>query len=296
MPASSSRFDVRLDVGVGESRSRRVPEADTPFRVAVLGDFSGRGSRRLVRTGRELAAQRPILVDRDNYDEVMASLDVQVRLPEAGDIRFRELEDFHPDRLYTEVPYFEKVRTAAQQLSSLPATRPSPPQRRPPIPAPGPESGSLLDRAVEATERGASGPPPGTRDNLRAWLDEQVAPHLEPRTSDRVADLRSVVADTAAAQMRALLHFPSFQQLEALWRAFDVLVRGVETSAILTIHLVDVSKQELIADLSGAADPHDSGIWRLLRESADETPFAVLLAAYRVRASEEDLHLLAGLG
>ena len=68
-------------------------------------------------------------------------------LPEAGDIRFRELEDFHPDRLYTEVPYFEKVRAAAQQLSSLPATRPAPPQPRPPIPAPGLGSGNLLDQA-----------------------------------------------------------------------------------------------------------------------------------------------------
>lgn len=296
MSANSSRSDVRLDVGVGESPSRIAPEPDTPFRIAVFGDFSGRASRDLVRTGRELASLRPIRVDRDNCSEVMAKLDVRLQVPEAGEILLRDLDSFHPDRLYAEVPFFEKVRTATRQLSSLSVGSMPKPVRRPSTPPPKLESGSLLDRAVAETEREATKAPPKSQDDLQAWLDEQVAPHLESKADQRVAELRAVVAETAGAQIRALLHFPSFQQLEALWRALHQLVRGVETNSMLSLHLVDISKQELAADLSDTPDLRESVIWKALTDSSDEARFGLLLGVYEFGAEEEDLRLLVALG
>ncbi|MCP5119957.1 MAG: hypothetical protein GY953_54865 [bacterium] len=301
MPDSVSFGDVRLDVGVGESRAPSAPEPDTPFRMTILGDFSGRDSRDIVQIGQDLAQQRPLLIDRDNFDDVMEKLGPRIPLPEAGEIQFREMDDFHPDQLYGRVSFFDKVRTAAEQISKLPLTvrasrPPVPPPAQPPTPAPKLGSGSLLDQAVEETERGAGDAPRKARDNLQAWLDEQVAPHLEPRPGQRVAELRSVVAATATAQMRAMLHYPTFQQLEASWRALYILVRRVETSVSLKLYLVDISKEELAADLGAAGDLRDAGVYRLLSESSAEAPHSVLVGDYAFGADKQQLDLLARLG
>ena len=57
--------EIKLSAG-GEDSSA-LPNEDTPFRIAVLGDFSGRPSRGLAETG--LANRRTLLIDRDNFDE-----------------------------------------------------------------------------------------------------------------------------------------------------------------------------------------------------------------------------------
>ena len=105
-PWSMTLGDIRLTTGPSESAER--PSEETPFRMLLLGNFSGRTGDSPPLTGR-----RPILVDRDNVDDVMAKLDVQVQLP-AGPfgpapltLRFREIDDFHPDRLFERLEMFE---------------------------------------------------------------------------------------------------------------------------------------------------------------------------------------------
>jgi len=40
-----SRASVNLDVDTGTQPLHAVPEPDTPFRILILGDFSGRANR-----------------------------------------------------------------------------------------------------------------------------------------------------------------------------------------------------------------------------------------------------------
>ena len=76
-------------------------DAETPFRILVMGDFSGRGAGHPGDAAR-LATSRPTGIDRDNFAEVFARLNV--RLPsllvaqDAGEtsLAFGELEDFEP--------------------------------------------------------------------------------------------------------------------------------------------------------------------------------------------------------
>ena len=94
---------VNLDVSVGRDRSSRKPEPETPFRIAILGDFSGRANRGCCETGGKLAKRRSILVDRDNFDDVLAKLGPAISLPLDGAslaLQFAELDDFHPDRIF----------------------------------------------------------------------------------------------------------------------------------------------------------------------------------------------------
>ena len=85
-------------------RLRAEPaDPETPFRILVAGDFSGG-------TGKN---RRTIEIDRDNFDAVMERVAPELSLPfGSGDVvlKFRELDDFHPDRLFQNLAPFQKLR------------------------------------------------------------------------------------------------------------------------------------------------------------------------------------------
>jgi Type VI secretion system, VipA, VC_A0107 or Hcp2 len=51
------------------------------FRLAVLGDFSGRASGGQLAIGAELAKRKPIAVDVDNLDDAVRRLSIKLTLP-----------------------------------------------------------------------------------------------------------------------------------------------------------------------------------------------------------------------
>src|SRR5262249_30696929 len=81
-------------------RLEGTPRSEVPFRIAVLGDFSGQAGRQELRPGP--TKLRPILIDRDNFDQVLQKLRVEAHLQLRNSsqrlvLRFENLEDFHPD-------------------------------------------------------------------------------------------------------------------------------------------------------------------------------------------------------
>ena len=72
-----------LEVGVVSTmeESRSEPESETPFRILVMGDFSGRCNRGIVEPAGAMSTRRPLLVDRDNFEAVLAKLGVEIHLP-----------------------------------------------------------------------------------------------------------------------------------------------------------------------------------------------------------------------
>src|SRR5262249_2878399 len=97
-----SRSSVRLDVAPDEQRSFESAGPDAPFRILIVGDFSGRANRCLES---KLAGRRPIPVDRDNLDEVLAGMGVVIRLPSVT-LQFSEMDDLHPDQIYRRAGIF----------------------------------------------------------------------------------------------------------------------------------------------------------------------------------------------
>jgi type VI secretion system protein ImpC len=96
--------------------------------------------------------------------------------------------------------------------------------------------------------------------------------------------------------MRALLHHPDFQAVEAAWRSAALLVRRLPTDEHLQIYLLDVSKSELSADLLASADASRSQTNRLLVEETVGTPgappWAVVAGLYTFDPSRADVDLL----
>lgn len=311
----TSYADVALEVDPAQPQREPLtekPDRDRPFRILVLGDFSGKGSRGEVVMG----VRKPIAIDRDNFDAVLESLKVTLRLELEGgaalDIPFHELDDFTPDRLFDRLPVFRKLRELRRQLEDpetfLPAAQQlgvvsgrATPAAAPPASPPVESvlSGSLLEQALEATEsRGAA--PARQRDPLAQYVHTLVAPHLVPKPDPKKKEILQQVDEATAAAMRALLHQPRFQQLESNWRALHLLVRELETGPLLKVYLADISREELEADLIPADDLRATGLYKLLVEQTVRTPGAhpwtVLVGCYSFGPDMSDLNLLGRLG
>src|SRR5208337_2904599 len=227
--------EIKLNAGGDDSSS--LPNEDTPFRIAVLGDFSGRPSRG--RTATSIANCRTLLVDRDNFDEALAKMGPEVSLPIGGStaltLQFSELDDFHPDRLFEHAGIFRRLREVRLRLQD-PATFAaaaeelgvtSEPQAAPKS-APAASAGAvasslvrdhpggLLAEIVERADgRETEGQPSRAPDEFQQFVRRVTEPHLVAASDPRQAELISVIDRALSAQMRALLRVPALQALEA---------------------------------------------------------------------------------
>ena len=272
----SSKDRVEFHLEAESARSPRVIEEDEPFRIALAGDFGGRRQR----------VRHPILIDRDNFEEVLESLDVQIDLP-GGRLHVTSLDHFHPDHLYATHPAFHEMRETRARLND-PATSAQAARElageqhvRQPIPMP-PTSGSLLDLIAGAG--GTAAQPAQPTGDLQEFIDRAMRPYLEPRPDSRASELIGQVDEIAADLLRAMLHQARFKTIEAAWRMLYRLVRRLETGTDLKLYLIDISKEEL------AENPEE--FYQTLLRQPD--PWAVIAGNYAFPSSE--LGLLQVMG
>jgi type VI secretion system protein ImpC len=287
MPKGYDFGKVEIDVEPGSKRTQEVPDADTPFRMLVIGDFSGRASR-----GLPANRPRPILVDRDNFDHVMSRLSPTLEMERKDgsklSMSFRELDDFHPDRLFEQVEIFRSLRHLRDQLQdpdtfgeTVEQLHHPPAQARKAPDVISLSSGSLLEDALAATETRSGSK---RADPIQDYVRQIVAPHLVQKANPKQAEMIARVDAASSAEMRTLLHHPRFQALESLWRGLFWLIRNVETSTQLKILILDLSKAEMA-----------SGVIDQLIDAAGDEPWSLLVADATFGGSG-DLKLLARMG
>ena len=115
------RVQITYDVEIGDA----VEKKELPFVVGVMSDLSGQPASPLPK----LKSRRFVEIDRDNFNEVMASmgprLDVSVpdTLKGQGNLKielnFRSMDDFHPEAIVDQVPRLRKLLEARGQLRDL---------------------------------------------------------------------------------------------------------------------------------------------------------------------------------
>ena len=319
-PISFGELDFKIVASMIETRG--VPEPDTPFRILMLGDFSGRENRDILESGATLSGRRAVEVDRDNLNDVMGRMTPEIRLPladsetDALTIRFTELDDFHPDRLYEQHEIFESIREirrkldnprtfeeAATEIRSWTDSESSTVQELPKEPsAPASDAGEtesigILDRIIEgAQDRPPEAPPSSDASEWSRFLRKIVQPHLVPDQDPRQMELADIVYAAAGEMMQIILHHPNFQALESGWRGLEFLVSRLETDARLKLYVLDLSKSELAADLNDTNDLRNTGIYKNLVEQtigiAGGEPWAVIGGNYTFGQSREDAELL----
>ncbi len=275
MREERSSSDVNIDLDLGRdphARDESRRRDNIIFRIAICGDFSARGGAGNAPTPGSSNAQAAWRVDRDDLDDALAAIAPTLQLNLGGgvmaQVRIRELDDFHPDRLFARVPQFARLRElrtrladpatfrrAAAELSKPPASAaPATPVVR--------GTGSLLDAIVGETVPAPQGG--GIDDSLYDFIQRAMAPYLVERTDPRQAELIAQVDVAIASAMRALLHHPSFQSLESLWRGVSRLVREVDTNEQLQVYLVDVPYDAMASDLLGAGGARESELFERL--------------------------------
>ncbi|MEM1383689.1 MAG: type VI secretion system contractile sheath large subunit [Pseudomonadota bacterium] len=283
-------------------------EESNEFRIAILGDFSGRASRGELEIGEALGARKAIKFDIDEIDRVIARFQTTLTLPIGADgaaveVPLASLDDLHPDELYENVAVFDELRALRQRLKTgkgLDATIAEMQQwgaefGDKPVGARGRGKGAAVpaDRRLSDFQRligdaGGAQVGPSAADAL---MQRVVGPHVVAAPDPRQESMIAAVDEALSSAMRAILHHPDFQTVEALWRSLDLLARRVETDAKLRIVLYDVSAEEWAADLSAQEDLAESGLYALLAEG--EAPFSAVFGLYTLEETPPHAELLA---
>lgn len=228
--ATETRTEVHL--GVEEAPREERSESSRPFRILLIGDFSGRAWRQS-----PPPAFIPHPIDRDHFEEVLDRMKVAVDF-EGFSLGFRELDDFHPDRLYRDVPLF-------QSLDRVPEAAP----RRAPRTTAAP--GGLLDQILAENDPDKPVTAEDATD-LAAFIRRATAGYTVPKATAAERQQESRRQALAGELMRFLLHHPRMQAIEAAWRAAFFLVRALDTDGDLKIYLLDATLPELIAQIDEA--------------------------------------------
>ena len=116
------RVHITYDVEIGDA----IETKEIPFVVGVVGDFSGKPDEPLPR----LKDRKFVEIDRDNFDKVLQGmkprLAYKVDNKLTGDdsklgveLRFKSLDDFHPENVANQIPPLRKLVETRRRLSDL---------------------------------------------------------------------------------------------------------------------------------------------------------------------------------
>ncbi len=274
-----------------------------PMRLLLLGDFSGRPASERP----PLAGRATHKLDADSFDTVLERIGPAVRIGDS-EVEFAEIEHFHPDSLYTRLPLFTALRQMRQRLLDpaqfAQAAAELGVSAAAPAAAPAPAAGGdLLAGLLGGRPAAAAAPAPvaAPAAGIDAFIRSIVAPHVLPNIQPQQAQLVASVEAAIAAEMRTLLHHPALQALEAAWRGAMWLVASLELDEDLELHLLDVSRDELLADVVAAGGKlAETELHRVIadrwRNVPGGEPWHLLVGLYSFGPSDADIGLAAALG
>jgi type VI secretion system protein ImpC len=270
MPDSITDGGLRFDFGFQSGSSQE--SSPEPLRIAILGDFGGPV------TGAEDRSSGPLRVDFDNFDEIFTKIGVTLDLPPCEErvweinLRFRKLEDFHPDQLLTQSAALAKLTELRAQLLH-PASRDAAARELrevlkigalPDQPPPATSRESTEEMLSRLLGKPASGQNPAASPaGLANRLIQELVGSDPPSVDLPEPQLAALAEAELSARLRLILHTPAFQALEGAWRGLDFLVRN--TSEDVKLYVMDVSAKEL-AKILAAEDVARSAIDKQLEK------------------------------
>jgi type VI secretion system protein ImpC len=324
-----SRTSFGFQIGQPQPQPAREVSSDGPWRIVIVGDFTGRASRGLHQP-EKLATRVLVGIDIDNFDSVLARLAPTVHVPmstggEGVAVTVGSLDEFHPDALFDRLDLFATLRASRRRLLN-PATFADEAARlRPPAP-PASASPAAPSSAAPSGSNSRAEPPPSNAEllsqilgepaggppdapavpairvagiDLARLVSEVVAPYVLPKADPRQAEYVAAVDEAAAELLRRILHARVFQSVESAWRQLWRVTKALTGEGDVRILLLDATRAELAAD-AAVGDPEKSGLHRLLVDQhvnqVDGAPWGIIAVLERFGRAADDCQLLASLG
>lgn len=119
--APRERINIRYKPATGDA----MEDVELPLKMLFIGDYTGRPDPR------PLEDRKPINIDKDNFNQVLAEHDLALNLsvPDAlsGEpgaalevkLKFKSLADFGPERVAQQVPELKKLVELRQAITAL---------------------------------------------------------------------------------------------------------------------------------------------------------------------------------
>jgi len=286
--------------------------------VGVIGGFSGSSG---ASGGAQRVADRRFLeIDRDNFQEVFRKLAPRVALdlPFCDSLELTRFEQLDPGELVGRVPALSSllaareavgdpsrmralIRESGPQAGRVEAAAAEAGDGREREPVVETTEGELLDAIVEG--RPLAGRPRVARRSADPEFDRMVA-EIVSGSADRTDYARqdrwrAAIDGELAARVRDILHHSAFQRLEAAWRSLRALVTQAETGEALRLRVLDLSRDELLAEIASAPEAAATLLHRRVVEDEKGTPggqpFSLLLVDEAFAATDDDLRVLEHL-
>ncbi len=282
---------IELNIGHPPSpRRQRSDDGDdaAPFRVVVLGDFSGRPRARR----QPLAERQPVRIDIDNFDSVFARIAPLTEIAGLQDetglalrIALEAMDGFSADAVLARLPARARADASA-----------------PPAPAPASDAGA--EDAAAMMKRLLGGELPAGAPALAATpatkADGVVDRFIRQLVGDQLVAAPPALATrvdepAASALLRHVLRDPAWRHLECAWRAVDRFVRELDMAdGLVRLELFDCRADELLADLGAvAAEPARAALASVL--NGDGRGCDVVVSLEEFGPSLVELSLLGGL-
>lgn len=158
---------------------------------------------------------------------------------------------------------------------------------------------SLLESIVE---EGRLGQTPEERSRGKEWLvslvDQvmhgqiSVSKDTETMLNERIRQLDEMISN----QLNEVMHAEELQKLEGSWRGLNYLVQQSETSPMMKIKVMNISKKDLLKDLTKVSEFDQSEIFKKTYEEEFGTlgghPFGAFIGDYEFGRHPEDITLL----
>jgi type VI secretion system protein ImpC len=305
------RVEIFYEVDVGGISEQK----QLPFVVGVLADLAGQPIEPLPR----LRDRKFVQLDADNFEYYLRGITprltfaVEDRLSSEGgklvvEIRFRQMGDFGPLLVATQIPALNALITLRTELNDLHAmvhasSRLDDLIKDAALTRAGDADVTSPDKTIEQiVTQGYLGR--FAEDNARAnqclhtFFDEleEGRISLSPTTGAMLSERIARIDELLSAQLNEVFHHAEFQRLEASWRGLERLVRQTETSSSLKIRVLSLTKKELLRDLQRATEFDQSVMFKKVYDEEygvfGGEPFGVLIADYDFGKGPEDVELL----
>ncbi len=158
---------------------------------------------------------------------------------------------------------------------------------------------SLLDEIMAQTKMGPSDEGYAVaRKGVEAFIGELLAPSRSFEKADKQAvdQMIAEIDERLSRQINEILHNDSFQQMESAWRGLKLVVDRTNFRENVKLEVLNISKDDLLADFEDAPDITNSGLYRTVYTGEygqfGGEPYAAMIANYDFGPGPQDMALL----